>query len=266
MLKQRFAENKAGVMSFVMFMGALAAASPGAFADEQPSVTPYRPSVSTPAALSAPGWLELEAGGQLDRGNAATRQDSVPYTLKLAFSQDWGIRLGGNAWVRTTDDVGQRVSGMGDVSVVLKRRFGIDDARAFGLEFGVTPPTGHEGISGGKTAYSLNGIYSADLGSYHTDINLSATRLGAVDADAGRVQRLWAASLSKAFNDRWGGVAELSGTQQRGIGATPQWLAAASCNVSKSMTLDAGVARSFGPQGPQWSLFSGVTVLVARLF
>jgi len=266
MMKRQLVQTKAGVITIAAFMGTLAALPASAFADEQPSVTPYRPSVSTPAALSAPGWLELEAGGQFDRGNAATRQDSVPYTLKLAFSQDWGIRLGGNAWVRTTDDTGQRLSGIGDVSVVLKRRFGIDDARAFGLEFGVTPPTGHEGLSGGKTAYSLNGIYSADLGSYHTDINLSATRLGSVDAGTDRVQRLWATSLSKAFNDRWGGVVELSGTQQRGVGATPQWLAAASCNVSKSMTLDAGVARSFGPQGPQWSLFSGVTVLVARLF
>jgi hypothetical protein len=31
--------------------------------ENTPSVTPYRPSVSTPAALSAPGWLELEVGG-----------------------------------------------------------------------------------------------------------------------------------------------------------------------------------------------------------
>ena len=38
-------------------------------AEDQPSVTPYRPSVSTPAILSAPGWIELEAGIQRDRGN-----------------------------------------------------------------------------------------------------------------------------------------------------------------------------------------------------
>src|SRR5690349_17980857 len=72
--------------------------------DDQPSVTPYRPSVSTPAALSAPGWLEIEGGALFARGTGDTRRDSLPYTLKLAFSPDWGVRLGGEAWVRQTDE------------------------------------------------------------------------------------------------------------------------------------------------------------------
>jgi len=140
-----------------------------ALADEQPAVTPYRPSVSTPAALSAPGWLELEAGVQHDRGDALARSSSVPYTLKLAFTPDWGVRLSGAAWVRQTDESGQTVSGIADSSIVVKRRFAVDDASAFGLEGGVTLPTGHSGISNGKADYAVNGIYSADLGDYHTD-------------------------------------------------------------------------------------------------
>ena len=63
-------------------------------AEDPPSVTPYRPSVSTPAALSAPGWMEVEAGVQINRGNAPARRDSLPYTLKLAFTPDWGIQIG----------------------------------------------------------------------------------------------------------------------------------------------------------------------------
>src|SRR5437016_3240382 len=37
-------------------------------AADEPAATPYRPSVSTPAALSEPGWLEGELGWQRTSG------------------------------------------------------------------------------------------------------------------------------------------------------------------------------------------------------
>ena len=233
---------------------------------DAPSVTPYRPSVSTPAALSAPGWLEIEGGALLSRGATDTRRDSLPYTLKLAFSPDWGVRVGGDAWVRQTDPAGQRISGAGDTSIVLKRRFAVDDASAFGLEAGATLPTGRRAISSGKSDLSLNAIYSADIGAYHTDLNLVTTRVGAVDAGVSRMQTLWAASLSKSISERWGVVGELSGTHQRGVAGTSQLLLAASYNVSKSLTLDAGFAHSLRSGVPDRSFFTGLTVLGPRLF
>ena len=235
-------------------------------ADEAPAVTPYRPSVSTPAALSAPGWIEVEAGLAHARGEAQARRDSLPYTLKLAFSDDWGVRLGGDAWVHQRDELGAPLSGGGDTSLVLKRRFGIDKASAFGLELGANFPTARSGLGSGKTDYSINGIYSADLGDWHTDLNLVGSRLGQVDAGTSRGQLLWAASLSRSLNDRWGIVGELSGTRQRGVAGTAQILGAASYNVSKSLTLDAGVSRSVRSGNADWSVFAGFTVLAARLF
>jgi hypothetical protein len=234
--------------------------------DDQPSVTPYRPSVSTPAALSAPGWLEIEGGFLSARSVGAARRNSVPYTLKLAFTPDWGVRLGGDAWVRQTDDTGERISGGGDSSIVLKRRVAIDDASAFGLEVGATLPTGRRGISSGKSDYSLNAIYSADIGAYHTDINLASTRIGAVDPGVSRMQTLWAASLSKSLTERWGVVGEFSGTHQGGVDGATQFLLAASFNVSKSLALDAGFARSVRSGVPDLSFFTGLTVLGSRLF
>lgn len=233
---------------------------------DQPSVTPYRPSVSTPAALSAPGWLEIEAGVLRSRGAGTERRDSVPYTLKLAFTPDWGLRFGGDAWVRQDDGSGRRISGAGDSSIVLKRRFAIDDASAFGLEAGATLTTGRDGIGSGKSDYSLNAIYSADIGAYHTDLNLASTRIGAVGPGVGRMQTLWAASLSKSINDRWGVVGEFSGTRQHGEQATAQFLVACSYNLSKSLTLDAGLARSIRSQVQDRSFFTGLTVLGPRLF
>ena len=82
---------------------ALACAGSVCAADDanDPAVVPYRPSVSTPAQLSAPGWLELEAGGLRAAGpERGTSRTTLPWTLKLAFTPDWGIRVGGDAWVR----------------------------------------------------------------------------------------------------------------------------------------------------------------------
>lgn len=245
---------------------ACAATFAQAASDNQPSVTPYRPSVSTPAALSAPGWLEIEAGGLHVHEGGGARRDSIPYTLKLAFSEDWGVRFGGDAWVGQTDETGQRMHGGGDSSVVLKRRFAVNDASAFGIEAGATIPTGKTGIGSGKSDYSLVGIYSADIGSLHTDLNLASTRVGAVDPGTGRMQTLWAASLSKSFGEQWGGVVELSGTHQRGVDGASQFLMAASYNVSKAMTLDAGFARSLRSGAPSWSAFTGITLLGPRVF
>jgi hypothetical protein len=235
-------------------------------AGDTPSVTPYRPSVSTPAALSAPGWLEVEAGGLHASAAGPARRDSLPYTLKLAFTEDWGLRFGGEALVRQTDDSGQHLSGLGDSSLVAKRRFAVNDSSAFGLELGATLATGRAGISSGHTDWSLNGIYSADLGAFHTDLNLMATRSGAAEPGVNRMQGLWAASLSRSLNDQWGVVGEFSGTHQGGMAGTSQALVATSYNVSKAMTLDFGLSHSLRSGVPDRAVFGGITWLGPRVF
>ena len=257
-----------GMRTGALLLSLLAATSEAALADDaELSTTPYRPSVSTPAALSAPGWLEIEAGFEHDHGAAGSRVDSVPASLKLAFSPDWGVRIGEEAWGRKSDASGH-LTGIGDTSVVLKHRFEVDEKQAFGLEVGVTVPSGRRslGASSGKPDYSLNAIYSADLGDWHTDLNLVTTRFGQVDPSASHGQLLWAASLSRALNDRWGVVGEFSGTHQRGTENTSQFLFAASYNLNKRLTLDAGAARSLRGGTPVWSAFTGFTWLAARLF
>ncbi len=248
---------------------AATAARAASGADDEPSTTPYRPSVSTPAALSAPGWLEIEAGFEHDHAGAGARRDSVPATFKLAFTPDWGLRIGGEAWARQSATGLASTSGFGDTSVVLKRRLAIDDAQAFGLEAGVTIPTARRGLGSGsgKADYALNAIYSADFaGEWHTDLNLLTTRLGQTDPGTARTQVLWAAALSRTLGERWGVVGEFSGTRQGGAPGTSQFLLAASCNVSKRLTLDVGAARSLRSGPPAWSAFTGLTWLAVRLF
>ena len=236
-----------------------------AVAADAPAVTRYRPNAATPAALSTPAWVELEAGGPHSRSSVSALCDSLPFTLKLAFTEDWGKRFGGEAWVRQTDEAREGLCWVGNSSIVLKRRFAINETSAFGLEAGTALTTGMTGIGSEKSDRSINAIASADLGEHHTDINLPGARVGAVEPGVSRTQALWAASLSKSLNDQWGIVGEFSGTRQKGARSTRQFLCEAICNASKSLSWDVGFVRSLRSAVPDWSAFTGHTMLVQRL-
>src|SRR5215831_10283165 len=130
--------HRASTLALASLLGASYASVARADDANDPQVVPYRPTVSTPAQLSAPGWLELEAGGLVANGPASgASRATLPYTLKLAFTPDWGVRIGGDAWVRDVEGSFQpAVTGGGDTDLVLKRRFAISDASAWGLELG----------------------------------------------------------------------------------------------------------------------------------
>jgi hypothetical protein len=98
-------------------------------AQDGPPITPYRPSVSSPAQLPAAGQLELELGGLSSKSDDG-RRNSLPYTFKLGFNEQWGVVLSGEGYVSAPDDGGQRVHGFGDTVFVLKRAFIVDDATA----------------------------------------------------------------------------------------------------------------------------------------
>ena len=247
-------------------IAALAALGAAHAADDDggPAVVPYRPSVSTPAQLSAPGWLELEAGGLRASDSGASRT-TLPYTLKLAFTPDWGIRVGGDAWVRQTVDGASRNS-FGDTSVVLKRRFAVSDATAWGLELGETFPTAKDSVGIGHAQTTINGIFSSDFApGWHTDVNVNETHLGG--SGAGSAWQLGvAAALSRSLTDAWGVVGEFSGTHQAGAPDTAQFLAAASWNQSPAAVFDFGAARGLTDATPHWQVFAGVTVRLGKLF
>lgn len=232
---------------------------------EEPAASPYRPSVSAPATLSAPGWLEVEMGGlRLKEGDA--RRDTLPYSLKLAFSPDWGIRIGGEAGVRARAVDGSTVSGFGDTSLIAKYRLSIDDASAYGIEAGFKSPTARDELGSGKSDALFNFIFSADEGKYHLDVNLSPTRLGLVDARQSRWQTGWAVAMSRSLDENWSVVGEFSGTRQRGAPSTSQFLAAASYAPNRRTVFDAGMAKGLTSDATDLSLFFGVTYLAARIW
>ena len=235
-----------------------------------PTVTPYRPSVSTPAQLSAPGWLEGEFGLLRDRVDGADR-DSLPFTLKLALSPDWGLRIGGEALVRQLDPAHDSNYNVGDAALILKRRFAVGtggaDAivhnAAFGLEAGVVAPSGRYGV--GATAYSINTIFSSDLGGWHSDSNLFGTRLTSVDIGHGRWQWGWASALAHGVGAHWSVTGEFSGAGQSGVPSTTQLLLAGSYALTAGPVIDFGAAHTLRAGSHELQWFAGVTLMLTRL-
>lgn len=244
---------------------ALAALASVCQAQDAAPVTPYRPSVSSPAQLPAAGQLELELGG-LDSKDGANRRASLPYTLKLAFDEQWGVLLGGEAYVTARDEDGIRKRGLGDTLLVLKRAWVLDGASALGVELGAKAPTAREGVGSGRADYSVNGIYSRDLGSVHMDANVNLTRLGAQETGSARIQDGWSASFSTPLTARWGVTGELSGAHRAGVDGSAQALVAAAYSPHPRLTLDLGLAKGLNRASPDWSIFTGVVLPLARLW
>ncbi len=232
--------------------------------DEAPSATPYRPTVSNPADLSAPGYVELEAGGQRVLEEAHTNVNSFPYLVKYAFSENAGLLLGGNAFIRQTDPAGQSLSGVGDTFLLLKLRHTLDDDSALGVEFGPLIPTARNGLGASKTGFLSNGIYSRNFGSLHLDVNAGFNFQSDAPSNASHWQTTWASALSQQFTEHWGAALELSGSYQRNEPSTRQALVAFNCNLSKRIVLDAGFAHDLD-HGHSKTLFAGGTFLLGRL-
>lgn len=246
------------------YLPALAALAISAHAQEGPAITPYRPSVSTPAQLPAPGQLEFEFGTLSSRG-ADPRTDSLPYTFKLAFDKDWGVLLGGSAYVRQRG-AGQDANGIGDTTLTLKRAFIISDTTAYGLELTSKIPTAKDAIGSGKSDWTLNAIYSHDAGDLHMDVNINETRLGAPQPGAARMQTGVSASFSTPVTERWTANWELSGVANPGAPSTAQLLLAGVYMPSKRLEFDAGFTRGLTSATPHWSLFAGFVVPLAKLW
>jgi len=247
-----------GVVAFLLLQTAAFAA------EDEDAITPYRPSVSSPAQLPVPGQLEFEIGGlQARSGNA--RRDSLPYQFKLAFSPEWGVLVGGEAHVRAHDG-DARSQGLGDTNMVLKRAWIVDDASAFGMEFSAKLPTARADIGSGRADYGVNTIYSRDLGPVHIDTNFNATRLGLADAGSSRRQLGASASLSTELSAQWGVTGEVSGTHRVGAENGVQLLIALTFSPTKRLTFDIGVARAVRPMPAGTLLFAGVVFPITKLW
>ena len=237
---------------------------PGALLADAPEVTPYRPTVSNPAALPVPGFLEVEAGVAQEREGSGNQLFSVPYLLKYAFNEDFGVLLGGDAYLNQLDEQGNRQTGIGDTVAQIKLRRAWSDSVALGMETGVRFATAKTGLGTGKNDYILNAIVSVAPGKLNVDVNVGYTHLGLAADGQGRGVINWATALSGKFAGPWGWATELSGAGQHGTRGSTQALAAVTYQPARTLVFDAGFSHDLNGYTNQATVFSGLSLLFDR--
>ena len=231
---------------------------------------PERPTVATHAYTVWPGWVELEAGVELDRFDAGVHAFSTPATLKIGVVPRVQLELS-DAWMRNTS-AGPARDGGGDLTMALKWR--IADSLPVLGSFAVLPavkfPTGSvsDGLGTGSTDAKITLISSHQLGPVELDINAGYT-WRASTAHAPRDATLWTVSAGAPVRGILGWTAEVYGFPGTGgpSGSAPiiALLTGPVVSVRRWAELDAGLIVPLdGPQAH--ALYAGGTWNIGRLW
>ncbi len=235
----------------------------------EPRATPYRPTLSNPAQLPVPGYVEMEMGW-LSLKEKATDDylHTVPYLFKMAFSEYIGLLIGGEALIVKDFDQGATLAGIGDLTPLLKFKIpsSSQSASAFGLEVGARLPTAPETISRQQTDYLITGIYSTQIGNIGVDLNLGYTRLGGTASGRGKNNLFWAASTAYGLTERWSVAGELAGTARQGVKPFTQFLTSTSYFFTPRLVGDTGMAFGLNGASQEWTLFAGMTILLGKVW
>jgi len=175
------------------------------------AVQPERPTVATHAYTVAPGWIEIEAGGEIDRYAGGSRGEAAPVLVKIGLASGLQLDLDGALLHPPSGGT----TGIGDLAVGLKWRV-LYDAPVLG-NFSIQPslklptaPTG-SGLGTGTTDVGLLLISSHDLGPVSMDLNVGYTRRSGPGTLAPRSSSLWTASFGGPVAGAVGWTAELYG-------------------------------------------------------
>jgi len=235
----------------------------------EPQATPYRPTLSNPAQLSAAGYVEMEMGWQSLKEKAVDDyRHTIPYLFKLAFSEYVGLLIGGDAVIVNDFNQGSTLAGFGDLTPVLKLNVPLPSqpASALGLEIGTKLPTAPQTIGSQQTDYLVTGIYSISMGALGIDLNLGYTRLGGAPGGEGKNQLFWAASTAYGLTGRWSVAGELAGTVRQDVKPFTQFLTSTSYYLTPRLVGDAGAAFGLNGASQEWTLFAGMTILLGKVW
>ncbi len=228
---------------------------------------PERPTVATHAGTVAPGYLEIEAGGEYDRFGDRTHGVVAPSVFKIGV----GARLQLSVMVPVVSPQGMG-AGLGDAGIGLKWRFRegggvLGDLAVFpSVKF----PSGSDvrGRGTGTTDAGLMFISSHRLGAVALDLNAGITRRSGDGREAPRTATVWCVSFGGPAGGPVGWVAELYGypktTGPAGSDAIVALLAGPTLQVNPRLVLDVGgILPVRGPQ--PHAVYLGITWNAGRL-
>jgi hypothetical protein len=234
--------------------------------DNSRAVQPERPTVATHAFTVAPGFLEIETGGERDQFDARTTALNFPTVFKIGLAQR--AQLSVNTPLTKPPGIS---AGLGDWSVGLKYRL-TDDAPllgAFAIQPSVKAATGDDmqGRGTGTTDISILAISSHKFAEYAMDLNVGYARHS--DGMVPRSSTLWTASFGGPFAGSFGWVAECYGYPGTGglFGQAPvvAVLGGPTFLAMESLAIDAGV--TIPVHGPQpHAIYAGLVYNVGRIF
>jgi hypothetical protein len=225
------------------------------------AVQPERPTVATHAGTVAPGFVEIEFGGERDRYADGTRGTGVPIVTKIGLTSHAQLSVFGSLIAPPSGSLDA-----GDLGVGVKWRLA-DDAPLLG-RFAIFPslkfPTGSQsaGTGTGTTDGSLILISSHNLGPVAMDLNVGYTRRSGDGLAAPRSATVWTASFGGPAIGSIGWVAELYGfpatSGPAGQDAIVAVLVGPTLGLRSWLTIDGGVIVPVtGPQ-PHAVFFGGV--------
>jgi hypothetical protein len=226
------------------------------------TVTPYRPTVSNPAELSALRHLEVEFGVQSNQPGMAVERDSLPFTLKYPFADQWGLLVGGEAWIKSRNP-DETIYGFGNTSVLLKHYYPISETLAVGFEAGTVLPSARKSLGQGRTDYLANLIVSQDISDVRIDVNAGVTRRGFQEENLDRYRYNWAIAPSTMITEQWGIGVEFSGTLAPQQKPTSQFLASLNYLMTPQLMLDFGGTVGMTTITDDYSVFAGFAYLIA---
>ncbi len=229
---------------------------------EQLMVTPYRPTVSNPAELSALRHLEVEFGAQSNQPGMQVERNSLPFLLKYPFADQWGLLVGGEAWIKSRSE-DETISGFGNTSVLLKHYYPINPTLAVGFEAGAVLPSARQSLGQGRTDYLGNLIVSQDISDLRIDVNAGVTRKGFKEEDLDRYKYNWAIAASYPLTERWGIAGEFSGVLAKQQKPTSQFLASLNYLMTPQLMLDFGGTVGMTTITDDYGVFAGLSFLIA---
>lgn len=228
---------------------------------------PERPTVATHAGTVAPGYLEIESGGEYDRFKDRSHGVVAPTLFKFGVAP----RLQLSVMVPVVSPQGAG-AGLGDAGVGLKWRF----REGGGLlgDLAILPsikfPSGSDalGRGTGTTDAGLMFIASHQLGPVALDLNAGITRRSGNGSVAPRTATVWCVSFGGPASGPVGWVAELYGypktTGPAGSDAIVAILAGPTVQLDYRLVLDVGgIIPVRGPQ--PHAVYVGITWNAGRL-
>jgi hypothetical protein len=209
-------------------------------------VQPERPTVATHAGTVAPGWVEIEVGGEYDRAYDQVEDAFLtPIVVKLGVTRRTQLNVYGSA-VRPP---GSGTFGVGDISAGLKWRIA-DNLPILG-RVAVLPilklPTGSTGSGDGTGTVdeTLLLISSHDIGPVELDVNVGFTHRSGNGDVAPRTATLWTISFGGPGVGDVGWVAEVYGYPRTAGRAGQDSVVSVLCGPTVSarqwLSFDAGV-------------------------